>query len=196
MSNPRGARIGRREFMGASAAAAGVMILKPRVAFGSQANSAVRLALLGCGGRGSGVMASFLEHTGAVLTALGDAFPDQLEKAKARLDELKINLSNTVIESPVDGFIGKRYLDPGATVSPNAPVASVVDIHIVRMVANVVEKDVKRLHVGMPALVEVDAFPGEKFTGKVSRIAAYVLRSSGNAARCSQPMRALRTDRP
>jgi predicted dehydrogenase len=63
------------------------MILKPRVAFGSQANSAVRLALLGCGGRGSGVTASFLEHTGAVLTALGDAFPDQLDKAKARLDE-------------------------------------------------------------------------------------------------------------
>ncbi len=87
MSNPRGARIGRREFMGASAAAAGVMILKPRVAFGSQANSAVRLALLGCGGRGSGVMSSFIEHTGAVLTAIGDAFPDQLEKAKARLDE-------------------------------------------------------------------------------------------------------------
>ena len=86
-------------------------------------------------------------------------------------ETIKLNAGDTVIESPVDGFIGKRYLDPGATVSPNAPVASVVDIHIVRMVANVVEKDVKRLHVGMPALVEVDAFPGEKFTGKVSRIA-------------------------
>jgi len=76
-----------------------------------------------------------------------------------------------VISSPVDGFIGKRYLDPGAAVSPNAPVASVVAISTVRMVANVVEKDVKRLNVGMPAQVEVDAFPGEKFIGKVARIA-------------------------
>ena len=76
-----------------------------------------------------------------------------------------------MISSPVDGFIGKRYLDPGAAVSPNAPVASVVDIRTVRMVANVVEKDVKRLNVGMPAQVEVDAFPGEKFVGRVSRIA-------------------------
>lgn len=95
----------------------------------------------------------------------------QFEQSKARLEELRINLSNTVIASPVDGFIGKRYLDPGAAVSPNAPVASVVAIDTVRMVANVVEKDVKRLNVGMGAQVEVDAFPGEKFTGKVARIA-------------------------
>jgi predicted dehydrogenase len=88
MSKPKGAKIDRREFMGRTAAvAAGVTILKPRVVFGSQANSAVRLGLLGCGGRGSGVTASFIEHTGAVLTAIGDAFPDQLDKARARLDE-------------------------------------------------------------------------------------------------------------
>jgi RND family efflux transporter MFP subunit len=95
----------------------------------------------------------------------------QFEQSKARLDELRINLANTVISSPVDGFIGKRYLDPGAAVSPNAPVASVVDISPVRMIANVVEKDVRRLHVGMAADLAVDAFPGEKFSGKVSRIA-------------------------
>ena len=95
----------------------------------------------------------------------------QYEQSKARLDELRINLFNTVIASPVDGFIGKRYLDPGASVSPNVPVASVVDISHVRMVVNVVEKDVRRLQAGMNALVEVDAFPGEKFTGRVSRLA-------------------------
>ena len=95
----------------------------------------------------------------------------QYEQSKARLEELRINLANTVIASPVDGFIGKRYLDPGAAVSPNAPVASVVAIQTVRMVANVVEKDVKRLTVGMAAQVEVDAFPGEKFVGKIGRIA-------------------------
>ena len=95
----------------------------------------------------------------------------QHSQSKARLDELQINLANTVISSPVDGFIGKRYLDPGAAVSPNAPVASVVDIRTVRMVANVVEKDVRRLTVGMQAQVQVDAFPGEKFVGRVSRLA-------------------------
>jgi RND family efflux transporter MFP subunit len=95
----------------------------------------------------------------------------QFEQSKSRLQELRINLSNTVISSPVEGFVGKRFLDPGASVSPNQPVASVVDIRVVRMVANLVEKDFRRVTAGTPAQVEVDAFPGEKFTGRVSRIA-------------------------
>jgi RND family efflux transporter MFP subunit len=95
----------------------------------------------------------------------------QFEQAKSRLEELKINLANTAISSPVDGFVGKRFLDPGASVSPNVPVASVVDIRSVRMVANLVEKDVKRVTVGTRAAVEVDAYPGETFNGQVSRVA-------------------------
>jgi myo-inositol 2-dehydrogenase/D-chiro-inositol 1-dehydrogenase len=78
--------VGRREFIGAAAAGAGVTILKPSLVFGTQANSAVRLALLGCGGRGTNVTGSFIANTGAVVTALGDLFPDQLEKGKAALD--------------------------------------------------------------------------------------------------------------
>jgi RND family efflux transporter MFP subunit len=95
----------------------------------------------------------------------------QFEQAKARLDELKITLSNTLIVSPVDGFVGKRFLDPGAFASTNAPVASVVDISRVRMVANLVERDVRRVPAGTRAQVEVDAFPGEQFAGRVSRVA-------------------------
>src|SRR5207237_664003 len=68
----------------------------------------------------------------------------QFAQAQARLDELKINLSNTVISSPVAGFIGKRALDPGAWVTTNSSFISVVDISVVRLVANIVEKDIRR----------------------------------------------------
>jgi RND family efflux transporter MFP subunit len=95
----------------------------------------------------------------------------QFEQAKARLDELKITLSNTSIPSPVDGFVGKRFLDPGAFVGTNSPVVSVVDIRTVRLVANLVERDVRQVKAGTPAVVEVDAYPGEKFSGSVSRVA-------------------------
>jgi RND family efflux transporter MFP subunit len=95
----------------------------------------------------------------------------QFEQAKARLDELKITLSNTLILSPVDGFVGKRFLDPGAFAGTNTPIVSVVDIRTVRMVSNLVEKDVRRVPAGTNALVQVDAFPGEQFKGKVSRVA-------------------------
>ena len=44
-------QVGRRTFLG-SAAAAGFMIINPRLVRGTDANSAVRVGLLGCGGRG------------------------------------------------------------------------------------------------------------------------------------------------
>ena len=95
----------------------------------------------------------------------------QMAQSKARLDELKINLANTVITAPVDGFIGKRTLDPGASVGVNTSFMSVVDIRTVRLVINVVEKDLRRIQQGIAADVEVDAYPGEHFTGRVARLA-------------------------
>jgi RND family efflux transporter MFP subunit len=95
----------------------------------------------------------------------------QLVSTQARLDELSVTLSDTSVLSPVDGFVGRRNLDSGAFAGGNTPIISVVDIGIVRMVANLVEKDFRRVQAGAPALVEVDAFPGEQFTGHVSRVA-------------------------
>jgi RND family efflux transporter MFP subunit len=95
----------------------------------------------------------------------------QFDQARARLDELKITLSNAEIRSPVNGFVGRRLLDPGAFVSSNTAVVSVVDIEFVRLVANLVEKDLQRVRVGTAAEVEVDAFPGDTFRGRVARVA-------------------------
>lgn len=75
----------RREFVGA-AGAAGWMVMKPELVRGTQRNSAVRLALFGCGGRGTGVAESFAANTAAQVTALGDLFPDPLAQAKDKLD--------------------------------------------------------------------------------------------------------------
>jgi len=95
----------------------------------------------------------------------------QLTQSQARLEELRINLANTVISSPVDGFVARRNADSGAYVSQNAPIADVVDISLVRLVANIVEKDLRRIESKQPAKVEVDAFPGETFSGRVARVA-------------------------
>lgn len=95
----------------------------------------------------------------------------QNTQSTARLEELRINLQNTIIVSPVDGFIARRAVDPGAFVGQNAPIVDVVDIGRVRLVANIVEKDLKSLQTGDDTRVEVDAFPGEMFTGRVARVA-------------------------
>jgi predicted dehydrogenase len=78
----------RRKFVGGAAAASGILLLKPKTVFGYEANSAVRLALLGCGSRGTSVAESFLNNTSARVVALADLFPDKLEPAKTRLDQV------------------------------------------------------------------------------------------------------------
>lgn len=98
MSDPRDTGIGRREFVGTAAAAATLTILKPSIVFGTQANSAVRMGILGCGGRGRNVMGSFLQNTGAVLTAIGDLFPDNLDAGKAELDAVSAKLGKPAVD--------------------------------------------------------------------------------------------------
>ena len=81
-------KIGRREFIGAAAtAAAGFMIVKPQSVRGTGANSAIRVGLLGCGGRGT-ADANYTIDTGkARLVALADLFQDQLDAAKSHFDQ-------------------------------------------------------------------------------------------------------------
>lgn len=95
----------------------------------------------------------------------------QFSQAEARLEELRIAKGNTNIISPMNGFVGKRNVNPGAWASPQTPVVSVVDISSVRLVANVVERDLRLVNAGDPAVVEVDAFPGESFKGRIARVA-------------------------
>jgi RND family efflux transporter MFP subunit len=95
----------------------------------------------------------------------------QVGATQSNIEELKITLSNTSVVSPVDGFVSRRLLDPGAFAGANTVILSVVDISTVRLVANLVEKDFKRVQAGVLAEVEVDAFQGETFRGEVSRVA-------------------------
>jgi RND family efflux transporter MFP subunit len=106
----------------------------------------------------------------------------QADQSSARLDELQINLANTRITSPVDGFVGKRNADPGAWVSQNAPIVSVVEISRLRLVANVVEKDLRLVTVGDPAIVVVDAYPGDEFTGRIARVSPVLDPATRTAA--------------
>jgi RND family efflux transporter MFP subunit len=95
----------------------------------------------------------------------------QLAQAASRREELRINLANTTVNSPVNGFVAKRFVDPGAYVTQNVQLLSVVDISIVRLVVNLVERDLRKVSVGAGGTVQVDAYPGESFSGRVARVA-------------------------
>ncbi|MCC6858398.1 MAG: Gfo/Idh/MocA family oxidoreductase [Bryobacterales bacterium] len=81
MPEERGWKTGRRAFLGSSAAA---LLVKPGIAFGSQANSAVEVGIVGAGGRGNWIGDFFVSQAGARVVALADAFHDRLETARKK----------------------------------------------------------------------------------------------------------------
>lgn len=99
----------RRDFIG-GATASGIMLLKARTAFGYEANSAVRLGLLGCGSRGTTVATSFAKNTPARIVALADIFPDQLAAGKAHFDAVNASLGVPAID-PSLMFRGHRAFE-------------------------------------------------------------------------------------
>jgi myo-inositol 2-dehydrogenase/D-chiro-inositol 1-dehydrogenase len=82
-------KIDRRKFIGVTAATAGAMFIKPALVHGTAANSAVRVGLLGCGGRGTEDATNLVDTGGARVVALGDLFRDQLDAARANFDKIQ-----------------------------------------------------------------------------------------------------------
>src|SRR5687768_5611512 len=78
----------RRIFLKSAAAISSMMILKPGTVFGTRANSAVRIGIIGVGDRGTAVISSMSKHTNVSIVAMADLLPDQLQKGKVALDRL------------------------------------------------------------------------------------------------------------
>jgi len=89
----------RRKFLeGAAVVTGGLLLLKPETAFGFQANSAVRMGLLGCGGRGTHVATSFSLNTTAQVVALADLFPNQLAAGLDHFNDVNAKLGRAAID--------------------------------------------------------------------------------------------------
>jgi predicted dehydrogenase len=78
----------RRAFLKTAGAAGAFTILQPHLVRGTQANSAVRVGLAGCGRRGATHANNINRHTTARITALADLFQDQLDAAKKRFSDV------------------------------------------------------------------------------------------------------------
>lgn len=98
----------------------------------------------------------------------------QLTQAEGALAQAKVNLSYTVIRSPVDGIILNRNVDVGQTVAAGlqAPTLFVIarSLDTLELAASVAESDVGLVRQGQPVSFTVDAYPRETFTGTVRQV--------------------------
>lgn len=77
---------------------------------------------------------------------------------------------NTVLTAPVNGVVTARNYDPG-DMTGNLPILTIGTVNPVKAVINVSESQFSRIHLGMPATLELQAYPDENFTGKITMIA-------------------------
>ncbi len=98
----------------------------------------------------------------------------QISSTQAQITSANANLSFTRIYAPIDGVVTNRAIDPGQTVAASfqAPVLFTIaqDLGQMRVFADIDEADVGKLAEGMGAEATVDAFPGERFRGKVGQV--------------------------
>lgn len=93
-----------------------------------------------------------------------------MKVAEANFDVAKTRLSYARITAPFAGYITKRYLDAGALVTPgNSTLFTLMDLDSVKVVVNILEKDLSRIAEIKKATVTVEAFPGQEYNGIVAR---------------------------
>ena len=105
----------------------------------------------------------------------------EIERARARIEEAKAELSKTVLYAPFDGIVAELDIEIGEWTTPSPPglpippVVDLIDPSSIYVSAPMDEVDSSRILLDQPVRITVDPYPNRHFDGKVTRIAPYVL---------------------
>lgn len=95
------------------------------------------------------------------------ALQSGVDAARAALRSAQAQRADTVLMSPLDGYVTGRYMDQGAMATPGQPILSVQFVKQVWVAISVPEEISSMIHIGQPASVTFDALPGRTFVGNV-----------------------------
>ncbi|MDD5618021.1 MAG: efflux RND transporter periplasmic adaptor subunit [Candidatus Omnitrophica bacterium] len=89
-------------------------------------------------------------------------------------DEIGLKFEKAPVESPLTGIVGRTYVDIGSNVSPQTPVALVVNMDKVKINLDIPEKYLPKIFLGQEAKIYTDAYAQKEFIGKVTKISPVV----------------------
>jgi RND family efflux transporter MFP subunit len=110
----------------------------------------------------------------------------QLANKEAALEASKVRLSYTRIKASWEKgndirYVGERFVNEGAMLSPNTPVLSIIELQPITAVIYVTDKDYFLLKAEQKVTITSSAFSGKTFTGRVVRIAPLLKETSRQA---------------
>lgn len=108
----------------------------------------------------------------AVTRSRAQSAQARLQMAKAALDQAQLNLQYTTIRAPLSGAISRKSVETGQMVQAGQPLMAIIPLEEVWVVANFKETQLKKIRIGQPAIISVDAYGGRKYKGHVDSIAS------------------------
>ena len=106
-----------------------------------------------------------------VLDRQADMQRQQVKALQAQADQLKQEIADRMLRSPVNGVVDRTLGDVGDYIQAGQWVMMVHDPKNVWVGTNVKETALGEVAVGQPVTVGVDAYPGRLFAGEVSEVA-------------------------
>jgi membrane fusion protein, multidrug efflux system len=101
--------------------------------------------------------------------AKAEAADAQVLQRRAQYAQAELNLSYTVILSPVTGIVGKRSVEVGQNVSIGQELVDIVPLDDVWVTANFKETQLAHMRPGQPVEIKVDAY-GRKWKGHITNL--------------------------
>ena len=89
-------------------------------------------------------------------------------------DEVGLKFEKAPVESPLTGVVGRLYVDIGSSVNTTTPIALVANMDKAEIRLDIPEKYLPKISLAQDADITVDAYPNEKFVGKVTMISPIV----------------------
>jgi membrane fusion protein, multidrug efflux system len=94
------------------------------------------------------------------------------DAVSAQVSQAQLNLENTKIRAPSDGFIAKKSAEVGQLAAPGVPLVGFVDGASRWVTANFKETEIEDIRIGAKVDIEVDAISSKKFTGTVESVSS------------------------
>ncbi len=107
-----------------------------------------------------------------VTEAKAAAAEAHVQQAQAALAQAELNLQHACLKAPTDGVVSRKTVEVGQVIQSGQPLMALVDLLDVWVTANFKETQLKSMHPGQAATVEVDALGGREFKGHIDSIAA------------------------
>jgi membrane fusion protein, multidrug efflux system len=96
----------------------------------------------------------------------------RVKQFEAAVKQARLNLEYATVKAPVKGIVSKKSVEPGQVVQPGQPLMTVIPLDRVWITANFKETQLAAMRPGQRVTVDVDAYGGREFNGKVDSIAA------------------------